>query len=103
MLGRDRRFRDLVLRQLDLFAIDEAELLTEAEDADVAWTRAGRDESEELYGDYQLITDAVGERLYDLRETYAATLDDAAADDYRTAFDRAARKRFKRLAAFLES
>lgn len=99
---RSTRFRDLVARQLDLFAEDEGELLAEAEEADAAWTRAGRDSAEELYGDYQLVVDAIGERLYDLRETYAATLDDASADEYRSTFDRAARKRFARLASFLE-
>ena len=48
---RRSRFRDVVERQLDLFAEDEAELLREAEEADAAWTRADRQESEELYGD----------------------------------------------------
>ena len=102
MLGRGRRFRELVARQLELFAGDEAELLAEADEADATWTRAPRDESEELYGDYQLVVDAIGERLYDLRESYAATLDDDAASDYRDAFDRASRKRFPRYSAFLE-
>ena len=46
--------------------------------------------------------DAIGERLYDIRETYAGTLDEPTADEYREAFDRAALKRFKRFASFLE-
>ena len=46
--------------------------------------------------------DAIGERLYDIRETYAATLEAGTADQYRDAFDRGARKRFGRYAAFLE-
>jgi hypothetical protein len=99
---RRGRFRELVETQLDLFATDEAELLREAEEADAAWTNAGRDETEELYGDYQLVVDAIGERLYDIRETYAGTLDEEAAEEYRGAFDAAARKRFRRFAAFLE-
>jgi hypothetical protein len=99
---RRSRFRELIRRQLDLFAADEAELLEEAAQADAAWTSAPRDETEERYGDYQLVVDAVGERLYDLREGYASTLDDAAADEYRTAFDAEALKRFRRLATFLE-
>ncbi len=60
------------------------------------------DESEELYGDFQLVVDAVGERLYDMREAFAETLDDGDADEYRAAFDKAARKRFGVLASFLE-
>jgi len=101
MLGR-RRFRRLVERQLELFAEDEAELLAQADEADAAWTSAEPAVTEELYGDYQLVVDAIGERLYDLRETYAATLDEATAREYRAEFDRMAAKRFRRYAAFLE-
>jgi len=99
---RGRRFHDLVERQLDLFASDEALLLEEAEEADVTWTNAAADDSEELYGDYQLVVDALGERLHDIRETYAARLDEDAADDYRATFNRAAGKRFRRFAGLLE-
>ena len=101
MFGRGR-FDDLIGRQLDLFAADEAALIAEAEDADVAWTNASRDEAEELYGDYQLVVDALGERLYDVREAYAASLDERTADDYRATFNRAAGKRFRRFAGLLE-
>ena len=99
---RRAQFHDLIERQLDLFAADEAPLLTEADEADAAWTNASAEESEELYGDYQLVVDSLSERLYDLRETYAASLDEGTADGYRAAFDRAARKRFRRYAGFLE-
>jgi hypothetical protein len=92
----------VVTRQLDLFAEDEAELLAEARVADAAWTGAGAEDSEELYGDYQLVVDAIGEQLYELRESYAGTLDDEAADEYRDAFTRAAAKRFSRYVALLE-
>ena len=71
---RRRRFAELVDRQLDLFAADEATLLEEAREAEEAWTRAGREDAEEAFGDWQLIADAIAERLLDLRETYAATL-----------------------------
>ena len=99
---RRGRFHDLVERQLDLFEADEASLLEEAREADAAWTSAGADESEELYGDYQLVVDALGERLHDLRETYSSSLDEQTADEYRTAFNRAAAKRFRHFAGFLE-
>ena len=99
---RRGRFRELVDTQLDLFATDEEALLREAEEVDAVWTNADRDETEELYGDYQLVVDAIGERLYDIREAYAGTLEEDAAEDYRGAFDAAARKRFPRFAAFLE-
>lgn len=99
---RKRRFGDLVSRQLDLFEKDAADLLAEAEEADAAWTHASADESEELYGDYQLVVDAVAERLLDIRETYAETLDDRAATEYRAAFDRTASKRFPRYTTLLD-
>jgi hypothetical protein len=98
---RSGRFDDLVRTQLDLFAEDEGELLAEAQSADDAWTQAGRDEAEELYGDYQLVVDAIAEELLDLRETYAATLAEDAAEEYRAAFNRAAWKRFRRYTGLL--
>jgi hypothetical protein len=100
MLGR-KRFADPIRRQLDLFETDEATLLEEVAEADSAWTNAGADGSEELYGDYQLVVDAIGERLYELREAYAATLEEPTAEEYREAFNGAAAKRFGRYAAFL--
>ena len=102
MRFRRSRFKELVRRQLDLFAADEADLLAEAEEADSAWTNAGRDETEERFGDYQLVADAIGERLYDVREAYASTLDDAAADEYEGAFNYAVLRRFGDLALELE-
>lgn len=101
MILRRNRFGDVVDRQLDLFE-SETELVAEAVEADAAWSRADADASEELYGDYQLVVDAIGEQLHDLRETYAATLEDETAEEYRSVFDKAARKRLGRLAAFLE-
>jgi len=101
MFGR-RRFGELVERQLELFASDEASLLAEAGAADTAWTHADRGRSEELFGDYQLVADAVAERLLDVREAYASTLEDDVAGEYRAAFDRAARKRFRSFTGLLD-
>jgi hypothetical protein len=98
---RRRRFDDLVERQLDLLETDEAALLDEARAADAAWTNATAEDSEELYGDYQLVVDAIGERLYETRETYAATLEAGPATEYRAAFDKTAHSRFRRYSALL--
>lgn len=98
---RSGRFDDLVRTQLDFLTEDETDLLAEAQSADEAWTRAGRDEAEELYGDYQLVVDAIGDRLLDVRERYALSLAGDAADEYRAAFTRAATKRFRRYASLL--
>ena len=97
-LRRRGPFDELVERQRSLFAEDDAELLQEAEDA---WNAAGRETAEEAYGDYQLVVDAIADRLLDLREAYAATLDSAAADAYRAAFATGAARRFRRYASLV--
>lgn len=102
MILRRRRFVDLARRQLELFARDEAALVEEARAAEISWQQADRDEAEEAYGDWQLIADAIAERLLDLQETYAATLDGTTAPVYRNAFGREARRRFPRFAALLD-
>jgi len=93
---RRGRFEELVARQLDLFATDESALLEEAEEAEAAWVRSGRDEAEESYGDFQLVVDASADWLREIREAYAATLDADGADEYRRAFHGAVSRRFRR-------
>ena len=100
-LGRRGRFHDLVERQLDLFATDEAELLVEAVEAESTWNAAPAEESEEAYGDYQLVVDAIADRLLDIRESYSQSLDDAAATDYAAEFTKQATRRFRRYATLL--
>ena len=97
MIFRRDRFGDLVRRQLDLFAEDDAELVQEAEDAERAYDEAERDEAEEAYGDYQLVLEAIADRLGEIRDSYAATLDEDAADEYERAFVHAACKRYPKL------
>jgi hypothetical protein len=94
VFGRGR-FDDVVRRQLELFEQDEAPLLEEADEAEDIWTHAPREESEERYGEYQLIVDELASRLLDLREGYASTLDADTAETYRIAFNRVAVKRFR--------
>jgi hypothetical protein len=93
---RRDRFAELVRRQLDLFALDEAELLREASEAEKAYDEADREDAEEAYGDLQLVYQAIGEQLEELRDTYAATLEGEARDDYERSFDRLAAKRYPR-------
>jgi hypothetical protein len=98
---RRGRFHDLVERQLDLFAEDDAELLEEAREAEAAYDSVQAGEAEEAYGDYQLVVDAIADRLLDIRESYAYTLDEDAATEYSAEFTRAATKRFRRYATLL--
>jgi hypothetical protein len=91
-----RRFADLVDRQLDLFAEEHGGLLGDTEAALQAYDRADRDEAEERYGDFVDLADTGRDLLVEIRETYASTLDDDLADEYREVFDRRVRKRFPR-------
>ena len=89
-------FDELVERQLSLFASDEAALLAEASDAEAAWVASGREDAEEAYGDFQLVVDAIADRLLELRDGYAQTLAEEKADEYRRAFTAGVKRRFGR-------
>ena len=95
MIFRRGRFADVVARQLDVFAEDEAHgLLEEVRDAKGVYDRAEREEAEERYGDYVDVVEAATEALADMRWQFASTLDEAAAEEYEEAFNRAVRKRW---------
>ncbi|HZR95840.1 MAG TPA: hypothetical protein VFA56_09095 [Gaiellaceae bacterium] len=104
MIFRRNRFADVVARQLDVFAEDEADgLLTELRDAKAVYDRADRDEAEERYGDYMDVVDAAADALADMRRRYAATLDEEADAEYESAFNVAVRKRWPVLGLEIES
>jgi hypothetical protein len=89
-------FDDVVERQLALFASDESALLAEADEAEEAWIRAGREDAEEAYGDYQLVVDAISDGLLELREAYTTTLAEDKVDAYRRSFAAGVRRRVGR-------
>ncbi|MFN0154217.1 MAG: hypothetical protein ACKVUT_07545 [Gaiella sp.] len=99
--GRQDRFADLVERMLDLVAVDEAALLEEAATAEAAWTASDREGAEEAYGDFQLVVDAIADRLLEARDSYAATLSGAAREAFVDSFNREAAKRFRRYASIV--
>jgi hypothetical protein len=92
---RKGRFHDLVETQLDLFAADDADLLAEAAEAEQAWNATSAQGAEEAYGDYQLVVDAIADRLLDIRQSYARSLDEEAATEYAAEFTRAATRRYR--------
>ena len=96
-----RRFADLVARQLDLFASEHAALLEDVEVFLRGYNEAPRDEAEERYGDYVDRVDLAAEALAEIRNAYARTLDEDAADEYEEAFEKAAARRFPRLGSAL--
>ena len=95
MIFRRGRFTDVIARQLDVFAADEqAGLLEEVRDAKRNYDRAERDDAEESYGDYVDVVEAATEALAEMRWAFARTLDEEAAEEYETAFNRAVQKRW---------
>lgn len=89
---RRRRFADVIERQLELFVDDDT--WQEIRHRKQLYDRADRDDAEELYGDYTDAVETATEALADMRDRFAQTLDDAAAEQYETEFNRAVKKRW---------
>jgi hypothetical protein len=96
------RFVDLVERQLDLFAGEHAGLIGDVEAALRAYDDASPDEAEERYGDFLDLVETGTDELVELRDNYASTLDDDAAEEYRRVFNDLARKRLPRFGLELD-
>ena len=95
---RRRRFADVVARQLDLFEREHRGLIRDCELAELAYTRASREEAEERYGHYLDLVETGTELLTELRDGYSATVAEDAAAEYEAAFNRAVLKRLPRFA-----
>ena len=100
---RRARFADVIRRQLDLFAEDEAALIAECREKERAYDRAGRDEAEEAYGDYVDAVETATEALADMRDRFVRTLDEDAAETYEGSFNRTVRKRWPELGLEIEN
>jgi hypothetical protein len=95
---RRRRFGDVIRRQLELFARDEANgLFAEIRERKAAYDRSDRDEAEELYGDYVDAVESATEALADMRDRFKRTLGDDASEEYEEEFNRAVKKRWPAL------
>ena len=93
---RRGRFAEVIGRQLDLFVRDNLELLEACDAAERAYDEAARGEGEERFGDYQELVEDGTELLAGLRDNFASTLDEEAADEYVVEFNRAVVKRLPR-------
>ena len=98
MIFRRRRFAEAIERQLDLFEQDNADLLARIEEARAAYADADAD-PEERYSEFLDLVELATDELEEMRDTFAAALDDEAAEEYEQAFDRAFRRRFPLLRA----
>lgn len=99
---RRARFSDAIERQLDLFEREQRGLINDCVAAERAYNQAERDEAEERYGDYVDLVETGTELLADLRDNFATTLDEDAAEEYEQAFNRAVLRRFRRFALEIE-
>jgi len=100
---RRQRFTDAISRQLELFEHDYAELIRECDEAEAAYDKAERDEAEERFGDYQDLVETGTEILAELRDNFAATLDEDAADEYEMEFNRTVHRRLPRFGLEIEN
>jgi hypothetical protein len=96
-------FRDVIGRQLDVFVEDEADLLEECREKFRSYERAPRDDAEEAYGDFVDVVETATEALADMRDRFARTLEEEAAEAYEDAFNRAVRKRWPELGLEIEN
>jgi hypothetical protein len=95
---RREPFRDVIRRQLELFQVDESDLIRATDEAERAYNRAPREEAEAYYEKYADLVETGTEALADLRDAYVRTLDEDAAEEYEAAFNRAVQKRLPRFA-----
>ncbi len=103
MRFRREPFRDVIARQLDLFVEDEADLLEECRDRYRAYENADREDREEMYGGFSDAVETATEALADMRDRFARTLDEDAAETYEDSFNRAVRKRWSELGLEIEN
>ena len=96
-------FRDVIARQLELFVEDEAGLLGECREKFRAYQSADREDREEAYGDWVDVVEVATEALADMRDRFARTLDEDAAETYENSFNRAVRKRWPELGLEIEN
>ena len=96
------RFVDLVERQIALFTAENEGLIRDTEAALAAYNRAARDEAEERYGDYLDLVETGTDALVELRDNFAATLDEDSYEDYHEVFNRTVRKRLPRFGLELD-
>jgi hypothetical protein len=99
MFGRSR-YTKAIDAQLELFVREHRDVIEEARQRLELYNGGDRADAEELYGDYVDAVETV-EILADMRDHYAATLDDA--DGYAAAFNRAVAKRIPEFSLEIEN
>ena len=96
-------FRDVIGRQLDLFVEDEGDLLEDCREKFSLYQHADREDREEAYGDFSDALETATEALADMRDRFARTLGEDAAEVYGESFNRSVRKRWPELGLEIEN
>jgi hypothetical protein len=96
-------FEDVIRRQLDLFEEECGDLIAECDAAERAYDAADRDEAEEKYGDYLDLVETGTNRLAELRDGFASTMDESAAEVYEAEFNQAVQARLPRFSLGIEN
>jgi hypothetical protein len=103
-------FEDVIRRQLDLFESECADLIADCDAAERAYDAAGRDEAAAAgppapappYSEYLDLVETGTERLAELRDNFASTMTEIAAEDYEQEFNAAVQRRLPRFALQIE-
>jgi hypothetical protein len=90
------RFGELIDRQLDLFEREDADFLARVDDSERAYDHADREDAEEAFGRFQELVEFGTETLAEMRDTFASTLDEDAAEAYAAEFNAAVHRRLPR-------
>lgn len=93
----------MIRRQLDLFEQECADLIAACDVAERAYDGADRDEAEERYGDYLDLVETGTERLAELRDGFASTMGEDAAEAYEAEFNLSVQARLPRFALGIEN
>ncbi len=100
---RRKRFGDLIDQQLRIFTNDHADRLQAMCEARERYRSADADEAEESYGEYADEIDWAAEELSEMRDAYAATLDDGIDDQYLREFSKAVHRAYPEIAVILDT
>jgi len=100
---RRSRFAAVIDTQLDLFLRENTEVLDDVAARLEAYNAAERDEAEELYGDYVDAVETGTEILADVRDHYAASLEEADGERFVADFNQAVARRLPTYALEIEN
>jgi hypothetical protein len=100
---RRARFGEVIDRQLALFVREHGDVIEESNVKLRLYNATGRDDAEELYGDYLDAVETGTEILADLRDNFAQTLGETESERYLAEFDRAVAKQLPEYALEIEN